>query len=187
MIPTGLFTHERRVGPVEDLGREVTMMHSNCRRTLLIASALIVSHVGSAAAQNLPNTINRLANELWAACAASKGEATPDNSGPSNSLVRMVATLRSGTLYVVDYTQTPCEDSGTVCGTGGCPLGVFRVKGDVVETLFDRNAFSWELTRDKRRIGIGVHGSYCRDGSGPVACVLEINLETGARRYGKGA
>ena len=97
---------------------QTLMRNLQCR--LGLAIVLIGISFSQVLAQELPNTILRLATELDAACSESRGKASPITR--SRNLVQLVASLRSEKIYVVDYTKTPCEDSGSVCGTGGCPL-----------------------------------------------------------------
>ena len=119
-------------------------------RTLILALSVMLAgsamgQDGAVAAQ-IPELIDAYALKLETECAASSGEKIAERS---SQLINLVAHAPNGSTYVVDGAYTACSDVGPFCGTGGCPVGVFRVNNKSIETLYDENAFSWDVSPDR--------------------------------------
>jgi hypothetical protein len=80
---------------------------------------------------------------------------------------------------IVDMTQLPCTTDYTpYCGTGGCPLLIFRsLANGTYRRLFDGQVLSYEIEgKGKRKtIAFRLHGSFCGR-KGPELCIKRVTI-----------
>jgi hypothetical protein len=131
-------------------------------------------------AAEAPRTVQGYALELEAECAAGPNPG-PLADSPSSQLIKLASQGSKWKVFIVDGAYTRCGDEAPLCGTGGCPIGVFRVEFGVTTNLYDEQGLGWEISHNGSVLRVHVHGSIC-GGFGPDPCVTEINLENGKRR-----
>ena len=151
---------------------------------LLLAFALPVEAANDD--PDIPRVVTGYALQLDAECSADSdpGAASGKVALPSQSSSKMIEAAASGPngqIFVVDGALTACGDTGPLCGTGGCPIGLFRVKDGVTTNYYDAQALGWKITGAGSKAIIRVHGSLC-GGFGPDPCAIEIDLVSGKRR-----
>jgi len=146
-------------------------------------SAAIVVSLSIAIAQETPRVIAGYALRLEAECAAGPNP-NPPSATASSELIKLAGDGPTAKIFVVDGANTRCGDTAPLCGTGGCPLGVFRVTDSTTTILYDDQALGWDISDQGSIATIRVHGSKC-GGFGPDPCAIEINLNTGKRRIFK--
>jgi hypothetical protein len=80
---------------------------------------------------------------------------------------------------IVDMSELRCTtDFSPFCGTGGCPLLIFRAIGNgKYRRLFDGQVLSYEIQGEGRRktISFRLHGSFCGK-HGPELCVKRVAI-----------
>src|SRR5579864_4080706 len=78
---------------------------------------------------------------------------------------------------IVDMSELRCTTDFTpYCGTGGCPLLIYRSRGNgKYLRLFDGQVLSYEIEGKGRRktISFRLHGSFCAK-HGPELCVKRV-------------
>jgi hypothetical protein len=145
----------------------------------LVTALAVVS--SAAVAQEIPRAVQGYALQLEAECAAGPNPG-PVSPTSSPDLIRLAADGPQGKIFIVDGAYTRCGDTAPLCGTGGCPLGIFRTRDGVTTNLYDDQALGWHVSADKKTIVMPVHGSKC-GGSGPDRCALRLDLRSGKRRF----
>src|SRR6476620_8375867 len=122
-------------------------------RQLSFAVALSVATVASASAAPpaLPSLIEAYAAKLELECSSTLGS-SDKGVQRTPKLIQSVAELASGTIYVVDGSYTACGVGYPLCGTGGCPIGVFLVRGKVVQTIYMDQVLGWNLSANGKSI-----------------------------------
>jgi hypothetical protein len=155
------------------------MTHLALLSTLALASQITASLSGEAS-RPIPALIDAYAVKLESGC--------PSASAPSGAasqrspkLIQFIGARAGGTIYVVDGSFTACGNAYPLCGTGGCQIGVFLVRGDIVETMYMDEALQWTVSSNGRKMLLTVHGSVC-GGFGPDACAIDIDLASGKKR-----
>lgn len=162
---------------------DITILHAYRGRRVgqaICVIALLNLFMAHAIAQQVPRTVEGYALQLEEECEAGLNP-NPLSEVRSSELIKRAADGPKGTIFVVDGAYTRCGDSAPLCGTGGCPLGVFRLESGVTTSLYDDQAFSWTISRDGSNVVLRVHGSIC-GGVGPDPCAIEINLSTGKKK-----
>jgi hypothetical protein len=152
------------------------------RRILImgIVVAFLPISLQQLAAAEVPRTVQGYALELEFECAEGPNPA-PLSDTPSSKLIELAAQGSKWKVFIVDGAYTRCGDEAPLCGTGGCPIGVFRVVSGVTTNLYNDQGLGWEISHNGFVLTVHVHGSIC-GGFGPDPCVTEINLENGKRR-----
>ena len=142
---------------------------------LAFVSSAVVAH-------EIPRAVHGYALQLEAECAAGPNPGALSTTH-SPDLIKLAADGPRGKIFIVDGASTRCGDSAPLCGTGGCPLGIFRIKNGVTTNLYDAQAHpdNWSISSDGSAITFHVHGSWC-GGSGPDPCAIEISLATGSQK-----
>ncbi len=146
---------------------------------LFIVVASIMASIPSALSDGIPQPVRSAAVEILNSCNAS-------SSSTINAIMSVYGIANSGMLYVVDGSQTPCEHTAALCGTGGCPLIVFRSTGGGLKRIFDQNVFSWQVTVDGSRLNATTHATYCGGRDKASYCDLTLNTRTGKKRITRG-
>ena len=148
---------------------------------LIIALASeIAASVAGEAPEQIPVLIDAYASKLESECSSTSAP----SGGASRrlpQLVQLIGARAGGKIYVVDGSYTACGNGYPLCGTGGCPIGVFLVRGDSLQTMYMDEALQWTVSPDGRKILLTVHGSVC-GGFGPDACAIDIDLASGKKR-----
>jgi hypothetical protein len=150
-------------------------------RQLSFAVAVSFATAASAdAVPPVPSSIDAYATKLELECSSTLGSS---GSGIQRipKLIQSITELARGKIYVVDGSYTACGVGYPLCGTGGCPIGVFLVRGKVVLTLYMDQVLGWNLSPNGKKIVMTVHGSFC-GGHGPDPCAVDIDLTTGKKR-----
>lgn len=145
-----------------------------------IVPALLPIFLQPLMAAEVPRKVQAYALELESECANGPHSA-PLSDSPSSKLMELAVQGSKSRVFVVDGAHTRCGDDGPFCGTGGCPIGVFRVESEITTKLYDDQGLGWEISHDNSILTVRVHGSKC-GGFGPDPCVTEIDLESGKRK-----
>jgi hypothetical protein len=75
---------------------------------------------------DVPRAVKGYALQLEAECTAGSDSGAAGDMGTSPSkLIQLAAVGPKGQIFVVDGASTRCGHIGPLCGTGGCPIGVF--------------------------------------------------------------
>jgi hypothetical protein len=151
-------------------------------RTLIGVSFCVVTLVSLpiAVAQETPRVVAGYALQLEAECEAGPNP-SPPRATASSDLIKLAADGPNGKIFVVDGAHTRCGDDAPLCGTGGCPLGLFRVTDGTTTNFYDDQALGWDISQQGSIATLRVHGSIC-GGFGPDPCAIEFNLVTGKKR-----
>ncbi len=144
-----------------------------------VALASIIALATPTLSDGIPQPVRSAAIEISNSCNAS-------SSNTMNSILSVYGIANSGMLYVIDGSQTPCQDGSSLCGTGGCPLVVFRSTGEGTKRIFDQNVFSWQVTSDGSKLNATLHATNCGGRSKASYCDLTLNTKTGKKRITKG-
>jgi hypothetical protein len=151
----------------------------------LLATIQIVSFAAPVRAQDVPAKVEAYARRLETQCESSGDRGSLKLADArSDDWLKMAVEDRGAKILIVDGGETRCKPvSQIICGTGGCPIAVFRVTEKATRSLFDDQAHGWKF--DKRNgqpvLRLQVHGSRC-GGFGPTPCETVINLRTGNQR-----
>lgn len=95
--------------------------------------------------------------------------------------IQVIARDGNARVLLLDATKTRCfENHAPICGTGGCPVVVYRVEGKAVRKFYDQQVIGWRVREiDGRAVfHADVHGARCGL-TGSAACETQIDLRTG--------
>lgn len=85
-------------------------------------------------------------------------------------------SLAGKTAWVADYTQIP---DGRLCGTGGCPLQIWRQEADGrYRLIFDRQVLEYEFAADSGVLSLQLNGVYCSK-TGAEDCTYRLQWQEG--------
>ena len=144
---------------------------------LLLASLFFCEN---AFAEKVPVLVDAYAERFDAECPAST-ESKNKSTQRNPKFVQRVAANPHVVIWVVDSSYSSCRGGVTLCGTGGCMVGVFRVKNNTTDVLYDDQMFGWSVSGNGRKLSVRLHGGRC-GGSGPEPCAATIDLLTGSMR-----
>jgi hypothetical protein len=146
----------------------------SCSRILITGTITLASITNLAVAQILPSEVDSYANQVLAQCPGISDEA-------KRRAVSIFKTTDNQIAYVVDVARG-CEDEPpSLCGTGGCPVAVFKSDGNVVKLLFKDQVYSWEMSVDGNSVNMPIHGSLCGGSGADTKCQLALHLKDGRK------
>jgi hypothetical protein len=97
---------------------------------------------------DVPRAVKGYALQLEAECTPGFDSGAAGDMGTSPSkLIKLAAHGPKRQIFVAYGAATRCGDTGPLCGTGGCPIGVFPVKDGVTTNYYDDQALGWKITR----------------------------------------
>lgn len=97
-------------------------------------------------------------------------------------LQRIITTVQNAAgqdVYVIDGSRKSCGELH--CGSGGCPIMMYRRDSTNLTRLVDTMGWSWSLSSDAKRVSINVDGTEC-GGKATTPCVTTVDLQTGKKR-----
>ncbi|MGL4325331.1 MAG: hypothetical protein ACRCTD_14945 [Beijerinckiaceae bacterium] len=137
---------------------------------------------GTALAQDLtPHAVEQRARQFEKECAKilSPGQKLESRE---EDWVQVIARDGAAKILLLDAKKTRCfENDHAICGTGGCPVVLYRVSGKQVRKLYDKNVLEWRVTEheNKKYFHADVHGGHCGQ-PGNAACETFVDLSSGA-------
>lgn len=147
---------------------------------LLLAYAAFAVALPVFAQEAAPAAVEQRARQFEAQCAKAlpKGAVLQAREEDWFSVIARDGAVK---ILLLDAAKTRCfENHQAICGTGGCPVVVYRVSGRNAKKLYDRQVLEWRVvTHDGRDLfHADVHGSHC-EMPGNAACETFVNLSSG--------
>ncbi|MGL4811863.1 MAG: hypothetical protein ACRCXM_08805, partial [Beijerinckiaceae bacterium] len=87
----------------------------------------------------------------------------------------------NGRTLLLDSRKTRCASHHhAICGTGGCPVVIYRIIGRQVRKLYDGNVLQWRVSdrNGRKQFHAEVHGSHCgKPGNSPCETFVDLVSE----------
>ena len=147
---------------------------------LLIPLAFSLVTLPALAQEAAPPALEKRARQFEAQCAKTLPHGVKLEAREEDWF-SVIARDGAAKIILLDATKTRCfENHHAICGTGGCPVVVYRVSGKSTKKLYDRQVLEWRVAEHEGRhyFHADVHGSHC-DRPGNTACETFVNLSTG--------
>lgn len=120
-----------------------------CKAKIAAFLVLVVFAIPAAEAadeeSDVPRAVKGYALQLEAECTPGSEFWCSWRYGTSPSkLIQLAAHGPKGQIFVADGASNRRGDTSPLCGTGGCPIGVFPVKDGVTTNYYDDQALGWK-------------------------------------------
>lgn len=167
-------------GPAASLPAMIQSVQRDACRLARVAVCVVANVLPACAQEAAPPALEQRARQMEAHCARALPKGAKLESREEDWF-SVIARDGAAKILLLEGQKTRCFDNDhAICGTGGCPVVLYRVSGKQVRTLYDKKVLEWRVAAHdgKQYFHADVHGAHCGQ-PGNAACETFVDLSSG--------